>query len=71
MHIILVWNDFEFYNMTGFYVYFNDDMMQEVVHMQAWTLGIGETVSIGFILIIDYSTNYTSQFPRLGFVCCP
>lgn len=31
--------------MTGFYVYFNDDAMEEVAHMQAWTLGIGETVS--------------------------
>ncbi|KAL6304158.1 hypothetical protein BKA93DRAFT_785315 [Sparassis latifolia] len=38
-----LWNDFEFYNMTGFYVYFNDDAMQRVVHIQAWTLGIGET----------------------------
>ncbi|KAJ6503795.1 hypothetical protein C8R45DRAFT_1185748 [Mycena sanguinolenta] len=41
-----VWNDFEFYNMTGFYIYFNDDTMEEICHMQAWTLGIGETVSI-------------------------
>jgi hypothetical protein len=38
-----VWNDFEFYNLVGFYVYFNDSM-DEVVHIQAWTLGIGETV---------------------------
>lgn len=30
--------------MTGFYVYFNDDSMEELVHIQAWTLGIGETV---------------------------
>lgn len=34
---------FEFYNMTGFYVYFNDDAMEEIVHIQAWTLGLGET----------------------------
>ncbi|KDQ54530.1 hypothetical protein JAAARDRAFT_396980 [Jaapia argillacea MUCL 33604] len=38
-----LWDDFEFYNMTGFYVFFNDDAMEEIVHMQAWTLGIGET----------------------------
>lgn len=38
-----LWDDFEFYNMTGFHVYFNDDAMEEVVHIQAWTLGIGET----------------------------
>ncbi|KAF7982633.1 hypothetical protein HWV62_27061 [Athelia sp. TMB] len=35
--------DFEFYNMSGIYVYFNDDAMEQIVHMQAWTLGIGET----------------------------
>jgi hypothetical protein len=40
-----VWNDFEFYNLVGFSVYFNDDAMEKVVHIQAWTLGIGETVS--------------------------
>ncbi|KAF9457213.1 hypothetical protein BDZ94DRAFT_1176031 [Collybia nuda] len=39
-----LWNDFEFYNMTGFYVYFNDDALEEIVHIQAWTLGLGETV---------------------------
>jgi len=38
-----LWDDFEFYNMTGFYVYFNDDAMEEICHMQAWTLGVGET----------------------------
>lgn len=32
--------------MTGFYVYFNDDLLEEVVHIQAWTLDMGETVSI-------------------------
>lgn len=37
-----LWDDFEFYNLVGFYVYFNDSM-DEVVHIQAWTLGIGET----------------------------
>ncbi|KAI6025448.1 hypothetical protein EDC04DRAFT_240280 [Pisolithus marmoratus] len=35
--------DFEFYNMTGFYVYFDDEAMDQVVHIQAWTLGLGET----------------------------
>lgn len=34
---------FEFYNMTGFHVYFDDDAMDRVVHIQAWTLGLGET----------------------------
>ncbi|KAJ7649341.1 hypothetical protein DFH06DRAFT_1270608 [Mycena polygramma] len=38
-----LWNDFEFYNMTGFHIYFNDDTMEEICHMQAWTLGLGET----------------------------
>ncbi|KAJ7107338.1 hypothetical protein C8R44DRAFT_637345 [Mycena epipterygia] len=38
-----LWNDFEFYNMTGFHIYFNDDAMEEICHMQAWTLGLGET----------------------------
>lgn len=37
-----LWDDFEFYNLIGFYVYFNDSV-DEVVHIQAWTLGIGET----------------------------
>ncbi|KAJ7660887.1 hypothetical protein DFH06DRAFT_1400283 [Mycena polygramma] len=41
-----LWNDFEFYNMTGFHIYFNDDTMEEICHMQAWTLGLGETQSI-------------------------
>ncbi|KAK7055209.1 hypothetical protein R3P38DRAFT_2760456 [Favolaschia claudopus] len=39
----LVWNDFEFYNVTGFHVHFNDDSFERIVHMQAWTLGLGET----------------------------
>ncbi|KAF7984115.1 hypothetical protein HWV62_16736 [Athelia sp. TMB] len=38
-----LWKDFEFYNFTGFHVYFNDDAMEEICHMQAWTLGLGET----------------------------
>jgi hypothetical protein len=38
-----LFNDFEFYNMTGFHLYFNDDSLEEICHMQAWTLGIGET----------------------------
>ncbi|THV03946.1 hypothetical protein K435DRAFT_835549 [Dendrothele bispora CBS 962.96] len=38
-----LWNDFEFYNAIGFHVFFNDDVMEKVVHIQAWTLGIGET----------------------------
>lgn len=38
-----LWNDFEFYNLVGFSVYFNDDAVEKVVHIQAWTLGIGET----------------------------
>ncbi|KAI0314587.1 hypothetical protein OF83DRAFT_1174605, partial [Amylostereum chailletii] len=38
-----LWDDFQFFNATGFYVYFNDDAMEEIVHIQAWTLGIGET----------------------------
>lgn len=40
-----VWKDFEFYNLTGFHVFFNDNIMEEVVHIQAWTLGLGETVN--------------------------
>ncbi|KAH7924398.1 hypothetical protein BV22DRAFT_1013346 [Leucogyrophana mollusca] len=39
-----LWDDFQFFNATGFHVYFNDDAMEEIVHIQAWTLGIGETV---------------------------
>jgi len=35
--------DFEFYNMTGFYLHFNDKAMEQICHMQAWTLGMGET----------------------------
>ena len=42
--IYLVWDDFQFYNALGFHIYFNDDAMEKVVHIQAWTLGIGETV---------------------------
>ncbi|KAH7098726.1 hypothetical protein BKA62DRAFT_622263 [Auriculariales sp. MPI-PUGE-AT-0066] len=37
------WNDFEFYNAFGFHVYFNDDPMDRICHIQAWTLGLGET----------------------------
>ncbi|KAF7354079.1 Aldos-2-ulose dehydratase [Mycena venus] len=36
-----LWNGFEFYNMTGFHIHFNDGV--EICHMQAWTLGRGET----------------------------
>ena len=39
-----VWDNFEFYNMTGVHFFFNDDSMEEICHMQAWTLGLGETV---------------------------
>ncbi|KAF9473550.1 hypothetical protein BDN70DRAFT_964836 [Pholiota conissans] len=38
-----LFDDFEFYNMSGFHLYFNDDSMEEICHMQAWTLGVGET----------------------------
>lgn len=38
-----LWDKFEFYNVTGFHVFFNDDSFENVVHMQAWTLGLGET----------------------------
>ncbi|KAJ8082437.1 hypothetical protein PM082_008292 [Marasmius tenuissimus] len=37
------WSKFEFYNATGFHVSFNDDSFDNVVHIQAWTLGLGET----------------------------
>ncbi|VDB88530.1 unnamed protein product [Peniophora sp. CBMAI 1063] len=37
------WDDFEFYNALGFHVYFNDDSVEKIVHIQAWTLGLGET----------------------------
>ncbi|KAJ7175097.1 hypothetical protein C8R43DRAFT_1057751 [Mycena crocata] len=39
----VLWNGFEFYNMTGYHIYFDDDAMAEICHMQAWTLGLGET----------------------------
>lgn len=57
--------------MTGFHVYFNDDAMEEVVHIQAWTLGIGETVSIALLLLTGtvHLTNYTCKFHRLVSVC--
>jgi len=38
-----LWNDFEFYNMTGIYFFFHDNSTHDICHMQAWTLGIGET----------------------------
>ncbi|KAG5730224.1 hypothetical protein E4T56_gene11637 [Termitomyces sp. T112] len=38
-----LWNDFEFYNVTGFNVCFNNYPWEHVVHIQAWTLGLGET----------------------------
>ncbi|TDL21830.1 hypothetical protein BD410DRAFT_789214 [Rickenella mellea] len=38
-----LWNGFEFFNATGFHIRFNDSPMGEIVHVQAWTLGIGET----------------------------
>ncbi|EPQ54179.1 hypothetical protein GLOTRDRAFT_139544 [Gloeophyllum trabeum ATCC 11539] len=37
------WDDFEFYNMTGFHVFFGDDAMEKICHIQLWTLGLGET----------------------------
>ncbi|PVF95724.1 hypothetical protein CPB86DRAFT_787734 [Serendipita vermifera] len=40
-----LWDKFEFYNMTGFHVHFNDYTMEPICHWQAWTLGIGETVN--------------------------
>ena len=39
------WDGFEFYNMTGFHVFFGDDTMDKVCHIQLWTLGLYETVS--------------------------
>ncbi|KAI0084960.1 hypothetical protein BDY19DRAFT_987261 [Irpex rosettiformis] len=45
-----LWNDFQFFNATGYHVYFNDDAMEKVVHIQAWTLGLGETVLLSFVL---------------------
>jgi hypothetical protein len=38
-----LWDDFQFNNMTGFHLHFNDDLLQEICHIQLWTLGIGET----------------------------
>ncbi|KAI0689663.1 hypothetical protein BC835DRAFT_1418344 [Cytidiella melzeri] len=38
-----LWNNFQFFNATGFHVYFNDDAVEKVVQIQAWTLGVGET----------------------------
>jgi hypothetical protein len=59
-----VWNDFEFYNMTGFHIYFNDDTMEEICHMQAWTLGLGETVSLPSpqYLFISDSHSFAGPF---------
>ncbi|EJD41029.1 hypothetical protein AURDEDRAFT_169814 [Auricularia subglabra TFB-10046 SS5] len=37
------WDDFEFYNMTGFHVYFGDGAMDKICHIQLWTLGLYET----------------------------
>ncbi|KAH9885080.1 hypothetical protein C8Q73DRAFT_718341 [Cubamyces lactineus] len=37
------WDGFEFYNMTGFHVFFGDDAMDKVCHIQLWTLGLYET----------------------------
>lgn len=42
--------------MTGFHVYFDDDAMDRVVHIQAWTLGLGETVSGSIRQLIDVSS---------------
>ncbi|KAI8970758.1 hypothetical protein BD414DRAFT_233610 [Trametes punicea] len=39
------WDGFEFYNMRGFHVYFGDDSLEKLCHVQLWTLGLGETVS--------------------------
>jgi len=58
---------FEFYNMTGFHVYFDDDAMDRVVHIQAWTLGLGETVS-GFTGQLIY-TSSTCFYTRRDSVC--
>lgn len=70
MFVVLVFKGFEFYNMTGIYVYFNDDAMEQVVHMQAWTMGIGETVSK--CLQLDYRTlnELYFHFCRLDSVRC-
>ncbi|KAF5346222.1 hypothetical protein D9758_014383 [Tetrapyrgos nigripes] len=38
-----LWDNFEFYNVTGFHIHFNDDSFERIVHTQAWTLGLGET----------------------------
>lgn len=37
------WDDFEFYNITGFHVYFGDGAMDKICHIQLWTLGLYET----------------------------
>lgn len=40
------WDGFEFYNMTGFHIHFGDDSFDRICHIQLWTLGLGETVSL-------------------------
>lgn len=42
----VVWNGFEFYNLSGFHIFFSDDALDKICHVQLWTLGIGETASI-------------------------
>ncbi|EJD34921.1 hypothetical protein AURDEDRAFT_154969 [Auricularia subglabra TFB-10046 SS5] len=37
------WDGFEFYNMTGFHVFFGDGAMDKICHIQLWTLGLYET----------------------------
>ena len=60
----IVWKDFEFYNFTGFHIYFNDDAMEEICHMQAWTLGLGETVSLSLKLSVSFSKLFLNLQAR-------
>ncbi|KAI0031185.1 hypothetical protein K488DRAFT_79220 [Vararia minispora EC-137] len=50
-------DDFEFYNALGFHLYFNDDRMEKLAHIQAWTLGIGETETGRSFCEIHYCLN--------------
>ncbi|KAI0777979.1 hypothetical protein BC629DRAFT_1582828 [Irpex lacteus] len=38
----VMWNDFQFFNVTGFHVYFNDDDLEKVVHIRPGRLGLAK-----------------------------
>ncbi|KAK7680823.1 hypothetical protein QCA50_016133 [Cerrena zonata] len=60
-----MWDKFLYYNARGFSVRFHGTTSENLVHVQAWALGVGETVCLTFFFLIAPLTASADSFPQL------